>query len=454
VLFRSYRLLPNYLYAVVQGLIFAALFAPHLKHPLVAGTCLLLFQIACFHLAAGASIFAGTLPEHLHYRIRWMMLGVFSLLTALYFHVAWEIKLVPGFLTAPLAQLLFYPAVTLPDAAGAPALHRWAQGFSTAGSFSWQEFWQPALALGGFALAAWASLGWLLRLKANLFEPSLATSTATAERRLRLKQGRGVVANTQNRRRSAGLPSLPFFQGVGAIVWKNLVMARRSRRELLEAVLFTVVYTGMLVALLWHIHGAATRTGRLSAPDVNEELRKFNLGIAIFIGVLAFFLQRLFPFDFRRDGHHLLGFRTLPLPPVALVLAEVTVPTVFVLGCQAVGLLALLVLGRVEWPLLLLFLFAYPAIALALNSVWNLHYLLTAAKRAGGQGESPSAVGTLMVVVLSFLVFFPAGWTTTHISKELLPAATAAVGLQYIVDFTLILVLARLFQRYEVARDG
>ena len=65
-----YRLLPNYSFAVIQGLVFFALFASHLKHPLMTLGCVILFQIVCFHLAAGAAIFAGTITEKAHHRIR------------------------------------------------------------------------------------------------------------------------------------------------------------------------------------------------------------------------------------------------------------------------------------------------------------------------------------------------------------------------------------------------
>jgi hypothetical protein len=210
----------------------------------------------------------------------------------------------------------------------------------------------------------------------------------------------------------------------------------------------------------------------------------FHLGLAFGIAILAPFLQRVFPFDFRRDGRHLLDFRTLPMSPMSLVLAELAVPVAFVLVCQAVGLVPLLIYARFDWPMVLLLLFAYPAIALALNSVWNLHYLLSATRRAGGHSQSPSAVGTLMVVVFSFLVFIPAIWTARRLLGCLSARAglvltgdgfqgvgnaeallrflhagvpltgAGALGVQYVVDFLLLLALARLFQRVEVSRDS
>ncbi len=481
-----YRLLPNYLYALIQGAVLAALFAPHLSHPLLMAAGLTLFQITCFHVATAASLYAGTLAEDLHHRLRCMMLGAGFLLTALYFRAVWDIRFVPAFALSPVAQLLFYPAVTLPEAANSPALHQWASRLTLTDSHWLRQLWLPTLYLGALALGAGLSLWGLFRLKANLFEPSLATTARVAERRLRLRQGRDLAAAGKTQARSAGLPTLPLFRGVGAIVWKNLLAARRSRRQLVVAFILTALFSCGLTALLWNVHGAnqAGASGHPVSSDMAMRRFTFHLGLAFWMAILAPFLQRIFPFDFRRDGHHLLDFRTLPVSPLPLVLAEVAVPVGFVLLCQAGGLVPLLIYARFDWPILLLLVFAYPAIALALNSVWNLQYLLSATRRAAGHSQSPSAVGTLMVVVLSFLVFVPALWTMRflllrlcekaglvlsgdgfqgHVNPDAwlqfchagLPLSGAgALGVQYLVNFLLLLALARLFLRAEVSRES
>src|ERR1035441_200906 len=414
-----YRLLPNYLYALVQGLVLAALFAPHLSHPLLMAAGLTLFQITCFHVSTAASLYAGTFPEDRHHRIRCMVLGAGFIFTALYFRAAWEVRFVPAFALSPVAQLLFYPAVTLPEAASSPAFHKWALRLALTACVWLQQLWSAVIYLGAITLAAGVSLWWLFRLKANLFEPSLATTSRAAERRTRLRQGRDLATADKTEASSARLPALSLFGGVGAIVWKNLLAARRSRRQLLVAFILTALYAGSLVALLRHIDAElhAASPGQLASPEVTMGRFAFHLGLALWIAILAPFLQRIFPFDFRRDGHHLLDFRTLPMSPLCLVLAEVSVPVGLVLLCQAVGLIPLLIYARFDWPILLLLIFAYPAIALALNSVWNLYYLLSATRRAAGHAQSPSAGGTLMVVALSFLVFIPAVWTTRFLAR-------------------------------------
>jgi hypothetical protein len=153
------------------------------------------------------------------------------------------------------------------------------------------------------------------------------------------------------------------------------------------------------------------------------------------------------------------------------------VPVIFVLGCQAIGLAPLVVFGHVEWSMLLLWLLAYPAVAVGLSAVWNVHYVLVARRRAGGQAQAATAVGTLMVVALSFLVVAPAGWVLKHLgphagvapgAEDTLPdnlaswgnvlhsgftrATGGALGVQYGVDVLLLLWLAWLFGRFEAAR--
>jgi hypothetical protein len=451
-----YRLLPNYLFALAQGLVFLALFAPHLKHPAACAACLILFQIACFHIAAGAAIYAGGISDRLHHRIRCMMLAAYFVLTGVYFRAAWDIPIVPGFVAAPLAQLLFYPAVTLSDVATAPPARQWSLALTASPSFWTRESWGLALYLAVFAAGALATLAQLLKLKAGVFETSLSATTRVAENRRRLEQGRPLAAVEPHQPVSMGLPQTRLFGGGGAIVWKNLVAARRSRREIVLALAFTTIYTAFLVGLRWAMHRLGSQGGELG----EQQLRDFDLSLFSLMVALPFFLQRTFPFDFRRDGHHLLSFRTLPVSAFALVLAEIAVPTLCCLAFQSVGVAVLMCFARFDWIVIVLVLLAFPAIVLAVNCVWNLHYLLSAAKRAGGGAHSDTAVGTLMTVVLSFLVFFPAGWAGPEIGRHIKGPFGDAAGLatalavQYGVDFLLLLALAELFQRSNLSRDS
>ncbi len=450
-----YRLLPSYGYALIQSLVFLAIFSPHLKHPLITTICLAFFQIACFHIAAGAAIFAGTISEQLHFRLRCMLLGIYLLVSALYLRVAWDIKLVPSLAGSPLAQLMFYPSIMLADVGHGDPISQWTSQLFRS-PVPAVGYWRSALYVASFAVAAWVTLCLLFKLKADIFENAVATSARVAEKRLRIQQGRSVAALPAGELTSVPLPATHAFRGAGAVIWKNLVVASRCRRELALAISFTLIYTGFLVALRWALHRMMSQGGDLPA----RQLREFDLGLFGLLAFLAFFLQRAFPFDFRRDGQHLVGFRTLPISPLALSLAELAVPTAFCLLLQALGIAVLMLFARFDWLVMLGLLLAFPAVVLALNGVWNLHYLLAATKQAGGKAGSASPVTMVMVAILSFLIFYPAGWLALKVgrntygpSSELL-AFAVWLAVQYLIDFLLVIALAKLFQRFEVSRDS
>jgi len=447
----AYRLTSNYCFAFAQSVVFLIIFASHLTHPLTTAVCLALFQLACFHVATTAAIFAGTISEDLHYRLRWMMLGAFFLITAWYLRAAWDLRTVPRFLVAPLSQLLFYPAVLMSDIANAPALHAFTWGSNQLQQLN--SFWHTALYLGCFATGALVSCYILLRQKGDIFEPALETTSRHAERRIRIEQGRRADP-VKSGTGSYKLPRIPGFGGVGAIVWKNLVVARRSKRELLWVGGFAFIYTGFTFALLYLYHFYSKKA---PVPPPGHETSGFHIGIALFLASLTFFLQRMVPFDFRRDGHHLLNFRVLPFSSLGITCAQLAVATAFCLALQAPCIVALLVYGDFPWLLLIMIPLAYPALVLALNIVWNFHYLLAATQRASGQNDS--AVGTLIVVALSFLIFYPAGWTGLRLGRYLpdqsgiqLPLGVALI-VQYGIDLLLLVFLAKLYDRLQVIQE-
>jgi selenocysteine lyase/cysteine desulfurase len=76
---------------------------------------------------------------------------------------------------------------------------------------------------------------------------------------------------------SARLPKLALFRGVGAIFWKNLVVARRSKRELILACAFTLIYTALLAAIRWGLRDAMSKGGELPAG----ELADFDNGVML-----------------------------------------------------------------------------------------------------------------------------------------------------------------------------
>src|SRR3954469_15812471 len=187
-----YRLLPNYLYAVLQAIAFLLIFASHLHHPFITWVCVVLFQVVCFHIATAAAIYSGTIREELHHRIRWMLLGFYFVVSVLYLRVAWDIKLIPKVLAGPLVDAAFYPALTLSNVTNLPFLQNWAELLKIRDSATWRTLWEPAAYLAAFIFAAGISFVMLMGSRRNIFETSITTSARVVERKRRLQEGQPI----------------------------------------------------------------------------------------------------------------------------------------------------------------------------------------------------------------------------------------------------------------------
>src|SRR6185437_1422674 len=151
--------------------------------------------------------------------------------------------------------------VTLPDTMASLQVHQWAVRLWRHDSNALRELWPGLLYVSGFAVAALASLGLLMRFKHNFLEEACDTTLQLADHRRRLREGlhaRTAAASCAN---SLALPRWSLFQGVGAVLWKNVVAARRSRREMRIAGLFVLAYTGFFTALLWIYHDLGRKAG-------------------------------------------------------------------------------------------------------------------------------------------------------------------------------------------------
>jgi hypothetical protein len=190
-------------------------------------------------------------------------------------------------------------------------------------------------------------------------------------------------------------------------------------------------------------------------PDAADP---FALGAAIplSIGFIPVLLQTTLPFDFRLEGQRLLELRTLPVSSWRAALAVIAMPALLCLTCQALSFLSLNLAGRFRLETVLMVICGYPAIAIGVSAVWNIHHLLFVSNQscAVGRPNATKAEGALMVLAMAFGVFFPAGFVLKTLSSTPTLAGSSAIVIQYAVDWCLIIVLAHLFERFEGHRAG
>src|SRR5438876_549002 len=87
------------------------------------------FFLGCLFYYRHAEIFAQLVGRETLIGGALIMLGGYFVITAVYLRAAWDLKLVPAFVSSPLTQLLFYPALALSDVGSAPIVSQWTLRF-------------------------------------------------------------------------------------------------------------------------------------------------------------------------------------------------------------------------------------------------------------------------------------------------------------------------------------
>jgi hypothetical protein len=410
-----------------------------------------LFQVICFHLTAATALYAGTISDERYERLYSRALKCFAVLALVWIYevtplhkATWLQGMERSGVGSEVLGLMFYPLTPVTGMGATEMLGQMslADGFVTGtwGSLSYQVVLLAALVWG-----VGASLTLVHRFKARFVESSLLTTTRLTEARQRVRAGGSQAEAAHEGRVSRGLPSWRVFQGAGAIVWKNLVVASRSRRQLALGTLAVG-----FIAL-----------SSLLGKDQPGEIAGLMVGLYL-LGFLTFVFQPVFRFDLRRDTLHLVEFRTLPFTSVAFVLAEIATPVVLTLLFQIGGLLAVSTIwwkfiSQQPWLLVaklgLLNVLFYLTAGVIVNGVWNIQYLITARRMAAGsrQAQGSSVMGNLAMVFLTCFHIFPGMMVFMRLQARhgLEPAAIAAMGVQLGLAALVVLVLAWFNRRLE-----
>jgi hypothetical protein len=451
-----YRLLPNYAGALISSVAFLVVFHNNTTAPLFAGIGLVLFQIVCAHASAAAGLWGGSLPGTSHRRVLWNFLAIGSIIILI--SIAFipsssddatsdsipdggtveSSSLFESMMSLKFLHIIFYPTLTPTDMGETEFVPGQANLVATAlGSNVLTRAEITGLLL--VSAAAAVSLLVAFRLTKYFTETSITSTERLVKSREDESRGRGGLARTTITSAISGqLPLADYFYGAGAILWKNIVNARRSRQQLILAVICT-----LLLNLPWILDIT------LSAKAPGDEV--LVLG-AVFLGLLPLVLQRTLPFDFRHDGRQLSELRTLPLSPLLISLNEIIVPALVTLALQFASIFCLVffLTGlRQLWLELLLILFLYPLIALGVNAVWNLHYLMFSSKKRATSGTS----GNILVVFMSLIIFVPAGLVSQAYQSNPVMGGFVAAGLQLVIDAVLIFALGRLFENLRPGEE-
>ncbi len=221
-----------------------------------------------------------------------------------------------------------------------------------------------ALLMDGLLLAV------VLRLDANYLEAAAAASQKLYERLQRVRRGGGLTYRFRTKA-PARVPQLPWFGGMGPIMWRQLVIMSRSLRSLLSIVL--------VLGVVFGLHFLITR--QTTTPSVEiQEVSSFtdNLAPMMIVGALAYtslLASMQLPFGFRGDLDHMDSLKSLPLSALAITVGELAGVVLLLTAMQIAVLLCVLPFTEgATFHLLLAAAFALP-FNLALIASDNLIFL-------------------------------------------------------------------------------
>jgi hypothetical protein len=317
-------------------------------------------------------------------------------------------------------------------------------------AFTAERFWPDFVHWAGLSLAA--DLGLLLvvfALDAHYLESAAAASERVYAQLQRLRSG-GAAATVLRHSGTARswIPMLPWWGGVGPVLWRQLATVPRSRS--------TLVIVLMLLPLV-------VLPALRGLPTGNDAVAGLALPVGIQVLVMTLFLTPLIAFDFRGDLDRMDVLKTLPIAPTALVIGQLLTPTLLLCLVQWVGLVILaatldqdIVLQAAAGALLIV---PFNFLLIGLDNLLFLFFPARALTPTPGDFQVMGRL-TLSYLVKMILVGLAVGIATLvavliyHLLGRSLTAAL--VGAWFVLvgfDAGVIPLIVLGFRRFDVARD-
>jgi hypothetical protein len=212
--------------------------------------------------------------------------------------------------------------------------------------------------------AWWSNLGVCVAVVAGMIGVVIYLDRWFAQRMLeRLRRDypprpREATHPAQPTARPSARHRVAWLVGVGPIAWRQLIGANRQRSQLAVA----LALPGLLAMLPVFV----CSNGRQAALQVSAALTFYSFLL----------LPSALRFDFRRDILRMAVLKTLPIPPLAVVIGQIATPTLLAFGFQTVVLTATLIVRPFPiWMFVATLVLLAPLSAL-IFAIDNLVYLL------------------------------------------------------------------------------
>jgi hypothetical protein len=282
-------------------------------------------------------------------------------------------------------------------------------------------------------------------LDAQFLEQSAAGSAALYARLLRARGQRVSLEPPEGkeRQRSWTLPSLPYWGGIGPIVWRQTLTAVRSIGR---------------VALLMLVLGVALAGPLVAAMGKNKP----EILIGVLVGVLfwlSIVLPILVPFDFRGDIDRMATLKSLPIAPWRLALGQILVPAFILSLAQGFIVLGVACFQIQYVSYMLMGLFLLPLFNLYVIAVENVLFLFFPVRIAAATPGDFQATGRNILLSLgkAFGLTIPAvagggGFLLGYLTGWLWLGVLFTSALLLLAVALLVFVAGWAFEQFDVGR--
>jgi hypothetical protein len=315
-----------------------------------------------------------------------------------------------------------------------------------------KSLWPDLLPALGVALATNLSLlGLIFALDAHFLEASAAASARMYARLQRLR-GRAVAVEggppVPATRSKLGLPMMPYWGGIGPILWRQMTTALRSMGRLL------------LVLFIIGLAGAVP----LIAMFLEEGQKALEVFVPTLIGVvswLTIFLTALVPFDYRGDIDRIAALKSLPVAPWRLTVGQLLTPVLLLSLMQLMAVAVGVMLAPDQTIVALIIALYVVPFNFLLIGIENLLFLLFPVRLLATTPGDFQAVGRnvllslgkvfgLMVVGgVAVVVAVLVGWLTGNKWVGALSGLPVVVG----AGVALVPLIGLAFRWFDVGRD-
>jgi hypothetical protein len=317
-----------------------------------------------------------------------------------------------------------------------------------------EHYWPDFVAWGGAGLGVNAVLLWLLfKLDAQYVEGAAAAGERLYAQMARIrKEGAGAILAKSSGTARSSLRSLPWWGGVGPVLWRQLQGMARSR-----TLIFVLVAAP--IGLFFLGNWLLKNTGAPADPAPFSPL-----ALAGIIVLLSFLIPGMISADFRRDFDRMDALKTLPIGSAPLAIGQILAPVLCTTLVQALGTAVLairaggsdVVIGLwTVFPLVMPFNFL-------LVGLDNLVFLLCPSRPISVAPSAAQFSGKKLLLNMGkFLVLYMAcamagGFAVAvYFLTDRLFGAAIAVAWVVLAAFAagVVPLLALAFQRYDIARN-